>query len=75
MPERNPLTVRMDAWVNFESRQEGKFADTFGVMTVYLKGKRDFSRVFAQAFGRNTDTECQNPFPRGKRITRTDRSE
>ena len=24
MPERNPLTVRMDAWVNYENRQEGK---------------------------------------------------
>ena len=24
MPERNPLTVRMDAWVNYEKRQEGK---------------------------------------------------
>ena len=29
-------------------------------------GKRDFSRVFAQAFGRNTDTECQNPFSKRK---------
>ena len=75
MPERNPLTVCIDALVKFENRQEGKNADTFGVIAAYLKGKRDFSRVFAQAFGRNTDTECQNPFPRGKRITRTDRSE
>ena len=75
MPERNPLTVRRDAWVNYENRQEGKNADAFGVMVAYLKGKRDFSRVFAQAFGRNTDTECQNPFPRRKRIIRTDRNE
>ena len=75
MLERNPLTVRMDAWVSYEKRQEGKNADTFGVMVPCFKGKRDFSRVFAQAFGRNTDTECQNPFPRGKRITSTDRNE
>ena len=75
MPERNPLTVRKDACVNYESRQEGKFADTFGVMAAYLKRKRDVSRVFAQAFWMNTDTEYQNPFPRGKRIIRTDRNE
>ena len=74
MPERNPLMVRMDVLVNIKS-SGGKNADTFGVELVCLIGKRDFSRVFAQAFGRNTDTECQNPFPRGKRITRTDRNE
>ena len=46
MPERNPLMVRIDAWVNYENHQEGKFADTFGVMAVYLK-EREIVRGFS----------------------------
>ena len=42
MPERNPLTVRMDACVNYKNRQEGKNADTFGVMAAYLKERETF---------------------------------
>ena len=42
MPERNPLTVLMDASVNYKNRQEGKNADTFGVILVYLKERETF---------------------------------